>query len=254
MHHEWINSLSLPNNSEFTKNIQPIQNSRSIQPSLRQDLKLWRTRNRWKTRQSTRTIYNFSFIWKKLRMELIWSQDNLFFGTRMPDEATLWSELRMMLAQFEDRWTIRDGMRSLSSPPDASYPSLVDLDSSIPCCGVLPGAVRVVSCRSSAADEETAETRYRWRSGESKLLSGDEPPPLAEDAALLGWKALRASSCNGAKLDNVSGTDSLPWLSRASAEILATGLREKSLWGLALLLVLLLLSGPRSILLLLVPP
>uniref|UniRef100_A0A0A9CJ08 Uncharacterized protein n=1 Tax=Arundo donax TaxID=35708 RepID=A0A0A9CJ08_ARUDO len=92
----------------------------------------------------------------------------------------------MTLAQFEERCTIRDGMRSLSSPPDASYPSLVDLDSSIPCCGVLPGAVRAVSCKSSAPDEDTAETRYRCRSGESKLLSGDDPPTLAEDAALLG--------------------------------------------------------------------
>ena len=159
-----------------------------------------------------------------------------------------------MLAQFDERCTILDGMRSLSSPPDASYPSLVDLDSSIPCCGVHPGAVRAVNCRSSAPDEETAETRYRCTSGESKLLSGDDPPTFAEDAALLGWKALRASSCNGAKLESASGGISMPVLSIASVDIFATGLRERSLGCLPLLFVLLLLSGPRSILPLLIPP
>jgi len=79
-------------------------------------------------------------------------------------------------------------------------------------------------CISSAVDEEM---RKGWRSGESKLLSGDEAMFLV-DPAVLGWKALLASSCNGAKLLEISMPASLKLLSVPLTDRVARGSRESS--------------------------
>uniref|UniRef100_A0A0A9EWL5 Uncharacterized protein n=1 Tax=Arundo donax TaxID=35708 RepID=A0A0A9EWL5_ARUDO len=84
--------------------------------------------------------------------------------------------------------------------------------------------------------------RKGWRSGESKLLSGDEAAFLV-DTAVLGWKALLASSCNGAKLPEISMAASLKLLSLPLADRVARGSRESSAGKRPLLSCGLLLLG-----------
>uniref|UniRef100_J3LL96 Uncharacterized protein n=1 Tax=Oryza brachyantha TaxID=4533 RepID=J3LL96_ORYBR len=98
-------------------------------------------------------------------------------------------------------------------------------------CGITP-------CISSAVHEER---RNGCRSGESKLLSGDEAAFLV-DAAVLGWNALLASNCNGAKFPDVSIAASLKLLSVPLADSLVRGSRDSSAGNRPLLSGLLLLS------------
>lgn len=93
------------------------------------------------------------------------------------------SEPKSNLLQLPDLFTILEGTLSLSSPPEASYPSLVDLEKGIPFCNT----VKPVSLLPSSAPEE--ETLKGCKSGESKLLSGEE-----EAIGRVVLKALLASS------------------------------------------------------------
>jgi len=96
---------------------------------------------------------------------------------------------------------------------------------------------------SSAPD---IETRKWWRSGDSKLLSGDEVRlRFLMDNAALGWKALLASCCNGTKLSGVSMTMSLKLQSVPLADVLAMGSRDRSGTGSNTELLSVLLSGLR---------
>lgn len=187
---------------------------------------------------------NQSFL---LRMWL--DEDGAFNLTMLSTSLSSWSVPKRRLLQFIDLWTIREGTRSLSSPPDASYPSLVDLDSGNPFWAARPPVDRSVNRLDSSAPDE--ETRNGWISGESKLLSGEEATMPAElDIARLVWKALRASSWRGARLVDVS----VKFLSTALAETIVRGSIGKSAGRRTLLLArLLLLSGLGTIRRLLLP-
>jgi hypothetical protein len=166
---------------------------------------------------------------------LAWLEDEAFSLITLSS----WPDAKRRLLQFVDLWKILEGTRSLSSPPEASYPSLVDLDSGIPLWETAPAADKPVSRLASSGPDE--ETRNGWISGESKLLSGEEATIPAElDIARLVWKALRASSWRGAKLVD----DSLNPFSTSLTETVGRGSRGRSAGRRTRLLArLLLLSG-----------
>lgn len=125
---------------------------------------------------------------------------SIWVDVHEPAILSSWMYLKGRLFQFDDLCTILLGTLSLSSPPEASYPSLADLDNGIPILAVGPAVGSPLSCRAPLGPEE--ETWNGWISGESKLLSGEEPTISAElDMARLVWKALLASNWRAELID-----------------------------------------------------